>query len=232
MIVYNEYRYPSIEELDTANPQVYGRLEEGVIVEYPVYDYHIVNRAHPFEWYVPVTYKKRPTTPPYHYVQERPTVAYDNASIIVEYTDPMPFGLEALFAAIPGNEQAALTPPGMPGMPEREPLPPITVDDADLQHRLFQAIKERVQQRLDSFAQSRDYFNILSAVSYEGSVTPKRDEEARYCKTVRDATWDALYALQEGITAGTVSFPHNWYEVEQHLPALQWPDTTTDGGAA
>jgi hypothetical protein len=217
--------YPTLDDLDPANPKVYGRIEDDAIAEYPVYDYHIVNRAHPFDWYTPVVYKKRPDVPPYHYVQEIPAIAADGQSIVVSYSAPIAFGLESLFSAIPGNEHS-FQPPWMPFPESEEPKEPLVVPD-DLKPRLINAIKDRVQQRLDQFARGRDYDGILSAVSYELSDNKERQAEANYCRIARDATWDALYQLQADVEAGTTPFPRNWYEIEQQLPALQWPDTTT-----
>ncbi|MGI9212611.1 MAG: hypothetical protein ACR2HF_09070 [Methylococcaceae bacterium] len=217
----------TLDDLDPENPKVFGRIADGEIAEYPVYDYHIVNRGHSFDQYTPVTYKKKHPVPPYHSVHEIPSISADGESIVVGYSEPTPFSLDALFSAIPNNHK----PYSMPGLPElpgtQEDTTPLIVSD-ELRALIYLGLKERTQQRLDQFALTRDYSTILSAVSYENSTTPKRHAEAVRAKQLRDETWDALYRLQEDIIAGHKSFPHNWYEVEKQLPVLHWPDEQSE----
>lgn len=217
----------TLDDLDPENPKIFGRIADGEIAEYPVYDYHIVNRGHTFDQYAPVVYKKKPSVPPYYYVNEIPSISTDGECIVIAYGEPKQYSLDALFTAIPNNTRAHQA----PWMPEvvgaAVDTTPLEVSD-ELRHLIFQGVKERVQQRLDQFAQTRDYFNILSAVSYENSSIAKRHDEAVYCKQMRDATWDVLYMLQDDITQGKAEFPHNWFEIEKLLPALQWPDSQVE----
>jgi len=244
MIHYSANHYPTIEELDPSDPQVYARINGSVVTEYPVYDYNIVNREHAFELYTPVKYETYPEVPTYHFVQECPKVTQDNAWVIVGYSNPIPYSLDALFNAAATSTQLVeveqvkvdqpetldtevsdveTNVPIQPPIDAVKPEPIFKLTDYDLECRIFQAIKDRVQDHLDIFAKSRDYSNILSAVSYEGSSNPKRNEEAVYCKVVRDATWDALYAFQTDVLNESKSFPQCWDDVAVHLPLLQWP---------
>lgn len=84
-------------------------------------------------------------------------------------------------------------------------------------------ITEQVQQRLDAFAQSRGYDNIVSACSYAVSQHPKYGVEGRYCVQARENTWDALFAIEAEVVAGTRPMPHGYEDIEAELPALVWP---------
>lgn len=90
-----------------------------------------------------------------------------------------------------------------------------------------EAIKNEVvtatQQRLDSFAQSRQYDGILSACTYHTSPTPKFQVEGQYCLAQRDATWAKLYEILAEVEAGTRPMPQSFADIESELPALVWP---------
>lgn len=80
-----------------------------------------------------------------------------------------------------------------------------------------------IQQRLDTFAQTRNYDNILSACTYATSTVPKFAAEGQYCVAVRDATWAAAYQILADVQAGTRPMPTGFADVEAALPALVWP---------
>lgn len=90
-----------------------------------------------------------------------------------------------------------------------------------------QAIKAQitadVQNRLDAFAQSRGYDNIVSACSYATSQHPKYGPEGRYCVNAREQTWDALFAIEAEVIAGTRPMPTGYDDIESELPPLVWP---------
>lgn len=80
-----------------------------------------------------------------------------------------------------------------------------------------------VQQRLDTFAQTRKYDNILSAATYAGSTIPQFALEGSYAVQIRDATWAKLYQMLAEVEAGTRPIPAAYDEIETELPALEWP---------
>ena len=90
-----------------------------------------------------------------------------------------------------------------------------------------QAIKTQitadVQLRLDTFAQTRGYDNIVSACSYASSQHPKYGPEGRYCIQAREDTWDTLFAIEADVLAGNRPMPASYSDIESELPALQWP---------
>jgi len=85
----------------------------------------------------------------------------------------------------------------------------------------FQKIME---DRLNSFAQSRGYDNIISASTYINSPITKYDTEARRCIELRSLLWDTGYVILEEIVTGVRQIPTSLEEIESELPELTWED--------
>lgn len=94
---------------------------------------------------------------------------------------------------------------------------------AERERQVRAEIADQVQQRLDTFAQSRGYDNIVSACSYATSQHPKYGPEGRYCVQAREQTWDALFVIEADVIAGTRPMPAGYDDIESELPALVWP---------
>jgi len=105
------------------------------------------------------------------------------------------------------------------GAPSEIPEPTI----AELAAEFQRSVVCSVQNRLDSFAATKNYDGILSACSYTTSAVPKFAAEALYCSSVRDATWAALYQGLAEVEVGTRPMPSTYAEVELLLPPLEWP---------
>ena len=97
-------------------------------------------------------------------------------------------------------------------------LPPEPPTPEQLQREFTAAI----QQRLDAFAQTRNYDGILSACTYATSTVAKFKAEGQYCVDARDATWSTCYAILGAVQAGTRPMP-TLAEIEAELPVLEWP---------
>lgn len=78
------------------------------------------------------------------------------------------------------------------------------------------------QERLDAFANTRNYDGILSACTYATSTVPKFKSEGQYCVNARDATWAELYSILAQVQANTRPMPLGYSEIESELPVLQW----------
>ena len=87
---------------------------------------------------------------------------------------------------------------------------------------LKNSIVIKAQERLDTFAQSRNYDNILSACSYASSQVPKFQSEGQQCVNARDNTWAALSAILDEVQSGAREVPAGFAEIESELPVLQW----------
>ncbi len=95
----------------------------------------------------------------------------------------------------------------------------VVISIADAKRNLQNA----VQNRLDSFAQTRNYNSMLSCCSYATSTNTKFQQEAQYCVQMRDAYWSACYSILQQFESGQRSMP----TIEQllgELLVLQWPN--------
>jgi hypothetical protein len=81
----------------------------------------------------------------------------------------------------------------------------------------------KIQSRLDTFARTRGYDDILSVCTYTASTNPKFAAEGQYCVQARDATWAKCYEILSAVQSGTRQTP-TWEELEAELPALEWPN--------
>jgi hypothetical protein len=104
-----------------------------------------------------------------------------------------------------------------------------TIRDAT-EHELneyFKAIKDgiiyHVQQRLDEFAQTRNYDNILSLCSYATDSDLLFRKEGEFGVEIRSQTWRKCYQILDEIESGTRVITEGYTEIEQELPATQWP---------
>jgi hypothetical protein len=88
---------------------------------------------------------------------------------------------------------------------------------------LEREVVSQTQDRLDTFARTRNYDGILSACTYATSTVPKFQEEGQYCVEARDATWAKLYEIMAEVEAGTRPMPSGYADIEGDLPALVWP---------
>ena len=88
---------------------------------------------------------------------------------------------------------------------------------------LQQSIMDATQERLDSFARTRNYDGILSACTYATSNVPKFAAEGQVAVNLRDATWAALYQILEEVQAGQREAPTGFSDIEPLLPPLEWP---------
>lgn len=104
-----------------------------------------------------------------------------------------------------------------PDEPPHEPTP------EELAQALQDAVVAATQRRLDDFARSRGYDNILSASTYATSAVPKFAAEGQVCVNARDATWATLYTVLGEVLAGTRPMPSGYADIAPLLPALEWP---------
>ncbi len=101
----------------------------------------------------------------------------------------------------------------------RPPVPGPSVDQVKAE------IMAATQQRLDTFAATRDYNSILSACTYATSAVPQFKRDGQYCVNARDATWGQLYTMLAEVEAGDRPMPSGYADIEAELPVLAWPTT-------
>lgn len=105
------------------------------------------------------------------------------------------------------------------------------ISDADLDsfrnpvqtsEQIKTSIVQLTQQRLDDFAKTRNYDNILSACTYATSSIPKFLQEGQSAVNARDTTWSALYTILAEVESGSKSMPKGFTDIEPFLPVLEW----------
>lgn len=87
--------------------------------------------------------------------------------------------------------------------------------------QLKTSIVQQVQSSLDTFAQTKNYDNILSACTYATSTIPTFKTEGQKAVELRDATWAALYSILSEVEAGTKTV-NSFDDVKNDLPTLAW----------
>ena len=103
------------------------------------------------------------------------------------------------------------------GRPILQDPPPPTIEQIIAQY------DAAMQQRLDDFAKTRNYTNILSAATYATSTVPKFKAEGQYAVEARDATWAKCYEVLAAVEAGSRPMP-TLDELLAELPVLTWPN--------
>lgn len=99
----------------------------------------------------------------------------------------------------------------------------IAADQQAKQQAVMGQIVDAVQNRLDTFAATRNYAGILSACTYATSTVPRFASEGQYCVQARDATWARCYEMLDEVIAGTRPMPTGFADIEPELPVLTWP---------
>ena len=99
----------------------------------------------------------------------------------------------------------------------------IKIDHSKARDILMAEYTNAVQKRLDDFARTRGYDNILSATTYATSTNPKFAVEGQYAVAARDATWAKCYEVLAAVEAGSRPMP-TLDELLAELPTLTWPN--------
>lgn len=79
-----------------------------------------------------------------------------------------------------------------------------------------------IQKRLDDFAKTRNYDNILSATTYATDTNQKFASEGQYCVMKRGETWAKAYEIMDSVMSGEREMPTN-DQLDAELPQLEWP---------
>lgn len=93
-----------------------------------------------------------------------------------------------------------------------------------VQQAIVADVTNGVQQRLDEFAQTKNYDNIMSACTYATSTIPTFQQEGQRAVQLRDMTWAACYQIMEDAQQGIISMPLKYEDIEPMLPELTWEE--------
>lgn len=96
--------------------------------------------------------------------------------------------------------------------------------DAQLQsvNKIKQEIVSKTQQRLDTWASTKNYDGILSASTYATSTIPQFKSDGQDAVNFRDLTWSTLYTILSQVEAETLPMPSGFSDIEPLLPVLTW----------
>ena len=195
-----------------SNLDLFARVKEGKIIEFPVYRLHIKNRAHPIDWYTPVKeIGKEETLPPFSYQQR--TVELVGAEVIATYTTKE-YSLSELLNQL--NR-------GMDPVLGREvQAPKIEELDPALVAQVYKLTSEYATSKLNAFAQERGYDNIYTLCDYRDSMFDKFRIEGLRGYQLRDQVWIALTTYFEEVQNGTKPVPVSISEIDAVFPAMTW----------
>ena len=193
--------------------QIYARVINGKIVEFPVYLIHIQNRALPLEWFTEVIYDVKPPVPDFHYAKEVPRV--ENGTEVHIGYEIIAMTLSDLLLQASGGTRLL----------DGEAATPIDVTTLDpaLIARIKVLTEEIVQKLMDEFAAEKGYDSMMSLISYKDSTIPTFAAEAMVGITSRDNTWVSINTYLSEVLAGIKPVPTSLNDILANVPDLVWP---------
>lgn len=195
------------------SPQdVFARVIDGAVVEYPVSRLHITNRSHPIEWYTPVVDVNKPEVPAFHYVTSKLDVG---DGLVYATYEVVPYSLSQLLARI---NSKSMDRPGPANVMISEVEP-------ELVQRILQMTSDYAEQKLEEFVATRGYYSLNNLLSrYTGSTIPKFAAEANRAQVLLDGLWARLTTYYTEIAEGARSVPSNINEIDEIIGEFTWGD--------
>ncbi len=191
---------------------LFARVKDGKIIEFPVYRLHIKNRAHPIDWYTPVKeIGKEETLPPFSYQQR--TVELVGTEVIATYTTKEYSLAELLNQLNRGMD---------PVLGREVQAPKIEELDPALVAQVYKLTSEYATSKLNAFAQERGYDDIYTLCDYRDSMFDKFRIEGLRGYQLRDQVWIALTTYFEEVQNGTKPVPVSISEIDAVFPAMTW----------
>ena len=191
---------------------LFARIKDGKIIEFPVYRLHIKNRAHPLDWYTPVKEMgKEENLPPFSY--QKRTVELVGNEVIATYTTQQ-YTLRELLSQLSRSTDL------LPGTESQKPK--IQDLDSALVAQIYKLVSEYATDKLNAFAQERGYDDIYTLCDYRDSMFDKFRTEGLRGFQLRDQLWMALMSHFEQVMAGTKPVPTSIAEIDALFPAMTW----------
>lgn len=196
---------------------LFAKVENGEVVEFPVYRLHIKNRAHPIHWYTPVIDAPKPDLQPFH--KHISSLTVGNHAVLQSYIQ-VPLTLPEIFAQLRPNRDPMLS----PNQPQPEPPSIADVDPALIEH-VYSLVSDYATDKLNTFSKTRGYTSLDTLLGrYKNSSVPKLQAEALRGQHLLDQTWVSLLTFFDEVTSGTRPIPTSLEEIDALLPALTWED--------
>jgi len=200
--------------------EIYARLKDGNVVEYPVFKLHINNRAHPVSWYTRCIFDEKPVKKPFYSYIEKLKVVTDQdtniSKVYVSYIE-VPLSLNELLRIANRNTTALMQMPG-----EEETAVSIADIPQDLLYRILFLADQYIQDKLDEFAATRQYKDVTSLCSYKDSTRPSYASDAARGIVVRDKTWIATEVYMGSVLTGVTPVPKSTADIDAILTDLTW----------
>ena len=191
---------------------VFARVTDGKVVEYPVYRIHIRNRAHPLSYYHRVVDAGAPTPDEFGTVDQTLEVHPDN-TVHVVYTK-RPLTLSEILRTF--KVQNIKDP-----MASVEAKPISEIDPATIQH-VYSLAGDYISVKLDEFARTKQYKDFVHLTGYRYSAIPSFAAEAMRGYTLRDQIWANLLGYFTEVTSGAVPVPTSIADIDAVIPNLTW----------
>ncbi len=185
--------------------EIYAKVEDGIITQYPLTLADINNANESTNTYY---YCYPNVKPAFNALIERlvDSPVLLGSIVIINYTTERKT-LDELFAEIGLGDGQGIT---------INQVPP------ELLEAVVILTKEKVQRKLDEFAQTRGYDDMKSVCTYVDSQIPQYQLEAQRAIYIRDLTWSNLYMYLNGILSGATPLPSSCTDIEAVLPAMTW----------
>lgn len=203
--------------MSSTDPQldVFARVENGKIVEFPVFRIHIENRGHSIDRYTPVETTPRPTVDAYSTVKQ--VVTYSNGKVVQSW-EVRKLTLAELLPTLAVNDGTG------------KMVPP-TIDK--VAPEMVQVVRELVAEHLTTtltdWASTRGYGSskvdpFTSMMTYQASDDAEMKAEAICGLRTRDAAWAVLKMYFNDVASGKQPVPIDIATIDALIPPLKWPD--------
>lgn len=193
-----------------SDTDLFARVQNGAIIEVPVYRIHIRNRAHPMSWYVPVVAANQVNVPAFH----REAVSYVLTGDVVTATySAVPLTLQELL------NQIYLTQDLVPGTTTGIFFSQV---DPELAQHVWKLASEYAEAKLIQFVSTKNYTSLDSVFRYRNSTVEAFRQDAERVQFLLDSLWTSLVSYYEQIVADAVPVPRTVEEIDSHIPAFTW----------
>jgi len=187
--------------------EIFAKIVDNEITQYPLTLADINNANEPTSTYYYCYPSTKPTCDPVlERVIDEPKVYGD--IVIINYRVEKKT-LEEIFVTIGLGVGSSIT---------------INQVSPELLNAVVVLTKDKVQKRLDEFAQTRGYDDIKSVCTYINSQIPTYLAEAQRALYLRDLTWSCLYEYLTNIQTGAIPLPASCSDIEMILPTLTWEE--------
>lgn len=192
--------------------KVYLRVVNGQVL-YPITMANIIASGEPVELFKEVVFAPKPAISQFQQLKEKLTVFDDGVGRV-----------EWVVEELSLNYFLGLL---QPRNAETGQIKTVTYAEIpqDVAVWVSRKIVDEVQKRLDAFAQTRHYDNIVSLKGYATSKRQQRAKEGQRGVDVCDNVWDLVYSYQAAVQSGQTPVPRSFDEIEAIIaPQLTWED--------